>query len=84
MASDHPPTPASSAPTGTAGGATPACAELAAEYADLWARIGACAAAGDDRAEAALRNRAQVVLARMTMVGCPLPDRLQPGQHRQA
>ncbi len=71
--SDHSLTPASAPRTGAAGGATPACAELAAEYADLWARISACAGC-DAAEEARLRNRAQGVLGRMCRLHRPAPD----------
>ena len=71
---DTTPTPASAPCAGTAGGAAPRCAELAAAYARLWEAIRASAARGDVEAEDRLRNRAQVVLARMRALGCPTPD----------
>ena len=67
------PTPASAPCAGTAGGATPGCAELAAAYTRLWAAIRASEARGDVEEENRLRNRAQVVLGRMWALRCPVP-----------
>ena len=58
-------TPASAPRTGAAGGATPACTELAGAYLRLAEAIRASAARGDADEENRLRNRAQVVLCRM-------------------
>jgi hypothetical protein len=79
--SDTAPTPASTPRTGAAGGAAPECAELAAAYARLWEAIRASVARDDAEAEDRLRNRAQVVLGRMSALGCPVPRSLEPGGH---
>ena len=71
--SDTSPTPASAPRTGAAGGAAPGCAELAAAYARLWEAIRASAARDDVEEENRLRNRAQVVLARMLALRCQVP-----------
>ena len=75
------PTPASALGTGTDGGAAcPAAtgdpagrAALEEEYARLMATVAACGDGGDHEAEAHLRNRAQVVLARLHRLGRPSP-----------
>ena len=71
---DTTPPPASAPCAGTAGGAAPSCADLAGAYLRLGAAIRERAARGDVEAEDRLRNRAQVVLARMRSLGCPTPD----------
>ena len=60
-------------------GPDPECAGLAVAYDQLRAAIRASAVRGDDRAEDRLRNRAQVVLARMATLGCPTPDAAELG-----
>ena len=50
------------------------CAELAGAYLRLGEAIQASAARGDAEEEDQRRNRAQVVLARMGALRCPLPD----------
>ncbi len=51
-----------------------ACADLAAAYLHLDEAIRAAAIRADARAEDRLRNRAQAVLGRMWVLGCPTPD----------
>ena len=85
------PPPASAPWTGTGGGAT--CPEAAGdragraaleeEYAALMASVAACSGRGDHEAEERLRNRAQVVLARLHRLGAP-PPVVPPGNAEQA
>ncbi len=84
--------PSASAPwTGTGGGATcPEAADdragraaLEDEYAALMAMVAACGERGDHEAEEHLRNRAQVVLARLYRLGTP-PPAVPPGNAEQA
>ncbi len=85
------PPPASAPWTGTGGGAT--CPEAAGdragraaleeEYAVLMATIATCGERGDHEAEEHLRNRAQVVLARLHRLGT-LPPSVPPGKAEQA
>ncbi len=85
------PPPASAPWTGTGGGAT--CPEAAGdragraalevEYARLMATAAACGERDDHEAEADLRNRAQVVLARLHRLGAP-PPVVPPGNAEQA
>ncbi len=84
--------PSASAPwTGTGGGATcPEAADdragraaLEEEYAALMATVAACGERGDHEAEERLRNRAQVVLARLHRLGT-LPPAVPPGKAEQA
>ena len=85
------PPPASAPWTGTDGGATrpepvgdaAGRAALEEEYAQLMATVAACGARGDHEAEADLRNRAQVVLARLHRLGTPSPA-ASPGSAAQA
>ena len=85
------PPPASAPWTGTGGGATcpqAACdraarAELEEEYSRLMATAVACGERDDHEAEADLRNRAQVVLARLHRLGAP-PPVVPPGNAEQA
>ena len=74
MTSDHPPTPASTPPPGTAGGAPPRCAGLTGAYLRLVEALRASVADGDAAEEDRLRNRAQVVLGRMRALSRPTPD----------
>ena len=75
------PPPASAPWTGTGGGATRPQADgdragraaLEEEYAVLMASIAACSGRSDHEAEERLRNRAQVVLARLHCPGAPPP-----------
>ena len=56
-----------------------ACGELAGAYLRLGEAIRASVARGDVEAEDRQRNRAQVVLARMGALRCPLPDPVELG-----
>jgi hypothetical protein len=85
------PTPASAPWTGTDGGATCSAAAgdraeraaLEEEYARLMATVAACGERGDHEAEAQVRNRAQVVLARLHRLETPSPAG-PPGDAEQA
>ena len=87
----NPPPPASAPWTGTGGGATrpeaagdrAGRAALEEEYARLMATAAACGERGDHEAEADLRNRAQVVLARLHAPGTS-PPAIPPGNTEQA
>ncbi len=74
--SDHPPNPASAPWIGTAGGATSRCADLARAYLRLVDAIRVSAARDDTTEEDRLRNRAQVVLCRMSALRCLVPPGL--------
>jgi hypothetical protein len=84
--------PPTAAPwTGTDGGATSAAAAgdrperavLEEEYAELMSTVAACGERGDYETEAHLRNRAQVVLARLHRLGTP-PPAVPPGDAERA
>ena len=56
----------------------PRCAELAGAYLRLVEALRASVADSDAAEEDRLRNRAQVVLGRMALAGCPTPGQPQP------